>query len=190
MDDAAPSPLVKAPPPWARVLGCGCGILALLLGLVVIGFVVWQLRVDDEFADRAIAVPGEVVRISEHTGRSGAGRYGRSRTTTIVSTINYIDREGRRHQFQERQSDSSGQRSKGDKITVLYDPENPKKVVVDDYLGRRAGSMAGLIFGLFFAGLGVVFLYLVLRDHRARRRRKAEDAVAASHESGAEERRS
>ena len=173
---------VKTPPPWTRAVGCGCGIIALLLGLAVIGFTIWQIRVSDEFADRAISVPGKVVWTDERTERGGAGRYGRHNRTTKISTISYTDKTGARHELQERKSESGDTRRRGDVVTVLYDPESPEDAVVDDYLGRRADIIEAKLAGLFFAGLGVMLLYLLFRDYRARRQ-AAENVEAELHQS-------
>ena len=177
---AARPPVLRLPGRWPKALGCGCGLLALVLGVLVLGFTAWQIQVGNDFADRAIAVPGEVVRVHEQTGRSGAGRYGRRGSTSNISTIRYTDKAGSPHQLQERKSESSGTREPGDVVTVLYNPDDPTDAVVDDYLGRHAGSAAGLLFGLFFAALGAVFLFLV---YRHRQREKAGKARAATHES-------
>lgn len=182
--------------------GYGCGAFALLIGLILLGAAIWQMQEADAFIGRAVSAQGEVVRMDSEEPRDderstttyyieqGKRRRNDSSDPTLYTAIiGYTDKTGVQHEVREQISKSSPTRTVGDKVSILYDPNDPAQARVDDFIGRsgRYTALGGL--GLFFAGGATLYLILVMLGRKARLRTEEKNiAVAQMHQAKMKER--
>jgi hypothetical protein len=94
-----------------------------------------------------VRVPGVV------TGRRSGG--GRSGTTMAVFAFTTLD--GAEITTTQRMSVSFGGMRTGRRVTVAYDPENPRRAEILEASSQRIGAGVFLIAGLIAFTLGAVF---------------------------------
>jgi hypothetical protein len=125
------------------------GILFLVIGtpfLIWTAVSVYQSTIFDE---TAVSAEGQVIGFERSEMR------GRSRTFPVYAAIiEFSDSKQKRYKFTETLKASEARFERGERVAVLYNPENPSEAVVDDKTGRWFDLFISIPLGLLFVGIG------------------------------------
>ncbi|WP_432201726.1 DUF3592 domain-containing protein [Erythrobacter sp. W53] len=133
-------------------------------GLLFAGIGGYTYIADQQMAETALRAPGTVIALDRRRGSEGG--------TTYAPVVEWTDRDGTRHEFTSSTSSSPASFSRGEAVTVMYDPAKPGQAKIDSF-GQR--FMLPLVFGgmgSLFAILGAVFVFLFLRRKKTVERLK------------------
>jgi len=141
-------------------------IFASIGGILVTGAVLAWLA-DQRHAASASSAPGIVVQLNLQSGGNGA---------TYAPVVDWTDASGKRHLLVSNIRSNPPAFERGEKVTVLYDPEKPSKATIDTFGQRFTGILIFGGIGLVFALIGGPILYLYMRRQRviARLKRSGE----------------
>jgi len=139
---------------FERGVAVGCLIVALggLGGAARLAFANWEALRGAETAT------GELVRFVtqrlERTGKSGSG----GADTVRVPVVRFTALDGRSYEITGL-GGSQSQLWPGDKVQVIYSPDDPEKGRIDDFQNRWGGVWALGLFGGFPLLAGLFFLF-------------------------------
>ncbi len=136
-------------------------LLVLGIGLSVCGYgLCLSVGVVDMLAngERAEAVVTDAVR---KTVKSYSRKGGTRTSARYYLSVTYQDAQGVTHTSRAGLYDDSPHR-KGERLTIIYKPEAPEEVMLDDWSSRCAPTLFPVIFGLVFAAVGIA----LFRDYR------------------------
>jgi hypothetical protein len=133
----------------------GLGVAAFGAVFVLIGSS--SARASRAFERVAVRTPGEVLEIRYESAGAGTGRH------HAIPVVRFELPDGRTVETEARMGASPGFKSRGE-VTVLYDPEDPRRARVDSFgAGASAvvgGCMASLGATLVLIGLAVAIGYV------------------------------
>ena len=127
--------------------------ILMVIGLVALGLLIGTSVVTYrtyDFSNRAIKVKGEV--ISVRSQYSGKGK------TTVYKTVKFTPEGGKEVVVE---VGGAGDAKKGDKLELLYDPENPETAYEDNFMA--IWMLSFILFGSTLA-FGIPWLINVLKD--------------------------
>ncbi len=136
-------------------------LLVLGIGLGVCGYGLYlSIGVVDMLAhgERAEAVVTDAVR---KTVKSRRGKGGMRTSARYYISVTWQDAQGVTHTSRSGLYDDSP-RHKGETLTIIYKPEAPEEVMLDDWSSRCAPTLFPIIFGLVFIAVGIA----LFRDYR------------------------
>jgi hypothetical protein len=122
----------------------GIGVVGLVL--LVIGFVSFRRQLD--FLRGAVSTSGTIVE-----PRGSGGR----------PVFEFADRREHVHRVRGRVSHSHGSYHRGEKVKVLYRPENPESAQLDSFFECWFMPLFLCSMGTFFIGIGSVIGIVLLR---------------------------
>jgi hypothetical protein len=125
---------------WIAPLFFAVGVVALLVGLVTLVFTV-------RFIQRAEHATGTVIELSRETDSDGE--------VTFYPVVRFETAEGREIEFKSSSGSSPPSHSEGDRVDVLYDPDDPHDA-------RLSGFFDLWLFPIVGFALGVVFIVVSL----------------------------
>jgi hypothetical protein len=135
-------------------------VLGLLLGLsLVILSVVIQVK-QYIFRGRARRARGEVVEIVEAS--SGPGR------RLKYPVVEFETERGRTVEFESSVGSNPSLYRVGQRVSVLYDPDEPQKATIDSFLSRWLATLITGCLGVSFLFVGMVFLLIVVAVRASR----------------------
>ncbi len=105
------------------------------------------------FVQRAVRVPGKVVRLSHVT-------------RTYAPIVEYVDLTGQPRTLFSTTGSRPPSFFKGEVVTVLYDPEDPEFPLgakIDTFEQLWGGTLFGVIFGTAFGGIALAHWMLIFR---------------------------
>ncbi len=131
------------------------------IGLSVCGYGLYlSVGVVDMLAngERTEAVVTDVVR---KTVKSRRGKGGIRSSARYYISVSYQDAQGVTHSSRAGLYDDSPRR-KGERLSIIYKPEEPEEVMLDDWASKCAPTLFPIIFGLVFTAVGIA----LFRDYR------------------------
>lgn len=123
----------------AFAASCG-GCLFIVLGLTVLAGIYWVHTEQIEFAGISVTTTGTVIDVRRGTGKN-AGYY---------PTVQFLTRRERIYTFE---AAKTSDHQIGDKVEVLYNPENPDQAVIAE--DNSIATNEGMWFAI---GIGIIFL--------------------------------
>src|SRR5579872_3720350 len=125
------------------------GIVVLLIGIGLVSGGGYWFYTQHEFIAGAVKTTAVVVEIKEVAYTSGKNGRG------YVTTVRFNDKNGAVVDYTDKILANRPLSKAGDTVTVFYDPDNPRDVMIDQ--GNMIYLIPGvvLIFGLFFVLGGV-----------------------------------
>lgn len=117
------------------------GLPFMLFGLVFAGIGGWFYWSDRELANSGTHTQGTVVDLQSSRNSDG--------DMTYKPVVEFSDRNGTRFQFVERIASSPPSFSRGEKVDLIYDPEDPENAMIDSFTTRY-------LFPLVFGGFGLL----------------------------------
>jgi len=133
------------------------GALFLCIGVGLLLGSAWLFYRAALFDESAQTAPGTVVNLikNEESRRSRDGFSHRSIAYTPV--VAFIDSNGHRQEIQSNISSNPPAYKRGEKVAVLYDPDNPEFAMIDDWHRHLSGFITGGM-GLIFSVVGAIFV--------------------------------
>lgn len=130
--------------PRQRLLATALALLILTLPAILgLGGMAFWANHRSSWLETTITTPGSVVEMKEETDSEG--------TTLYQPVIEFRDRAGETHKFSPSWSSSSPSYEKGETVTVLYPPDNPNAVIVDNWWAKWGViSILGIIAAIVF----------------------------------------
>jgi hypothetical protein len=123
--------------------------IGLVFGLVGTAIMIgggFSLNHSRSFSDGGVSVQGVVVDLAYSRDSDGDGTY--------APVVEYRDREGRPHTYRSSSGSSPPSYDVGERVTILYRPDQPSRAVIDDFWDRWALPAFLLGFGAIFAVVG------------------------------------
>jgi LPXTG-motif cell wall-anchored protein len=131
-----------------RLPGIIGGPIAIVIGLGI-GYFGWTMRIDTlEFVDSAQSASGSVVEVEARTDSDG--------DTLFYPVFEFTTAEGEEIQFRSNSGSNPPSRDKGEKVEILYDPNQPQNARENSFSGLWMFSTILLVFGGIFALAGVL----------------------------------
>jgi Protein of unknown function (DUF3592) len=134
-------------------------ILFVAAGIALVAIAGWMVSRDPAVSGAVLEAQGEVVDLERSRGGNQMGTY--------RPVVVFRDTGGTAHRFTGSIGSNPPDYTRGDKVTVRYDPAVPEEAVIDSWAARLLGP--GLP-----AGMGLLLLWLEARAlrsaWRARRR--------------------
>lgn len=130
------------------------GIFFLPFGLLFGGIGTWSYWSDRELAAVGSTTQGTVISMERSRDSDG--------NSTYSPTVEFFDQRGIRHQFTSSVSSSPPSFSRGEAVTVIYDPDAPGQAIIDSFSTRYLLPLMFGGFGALFAliGAGMIVAYL------------------------------
>lgn len=125
------------------------GWLMILSGFVPFSIGLYSFLSNRTFVARAVMTQAVVTRIHREGSMVSSSGY---------PVFRFTDRQGRTHEVRSGVGSDPPDYRVGDRIAVLYDPDDPQTARVDSLLYRYLGAFVGggLAFGAFASGVLVV----------------------------------
>jgi len=157
------SPLSGEPAPtWVFWMN----IIFILLGLGMLGggfYAYWQ---EKQFDKIAVSTSGTVIDFAQRRGYVRNNQDSRSRAVIYYHpVVQFTDQQGKSQEFNTSEGSTSPKYRRGDKVTVLYEPDNPEFAVIDDW-GRYLITMILGGIGVVFTLFGILFWWLAKKSGR------------------------
>jgi hypothetical protein len=140
------------------------------IGMLFAGVSWW--RSNAAFAEHAVAGEGTVSDLLFRRSSSSSSSSSSSKSSgTYVPVIDFTAPNGSRIHITGSSGSNPPAYSRGDKVKLLFDPENPEKAVIDSFGERKAGPLILCGLGSVFALVGGFVLY-----SRAQERKRSRSA--------------
>lgn len=135
------------------------GIFA-IIGFAALAALAISIMNTNKFISSSVVTQGEVSDIVIRTSKDSDGNTTRSR----FPVVRFQDQQGNSIEFESSTSTSSGT-SIGQPVEVRYLPQNPQKArISSSFMDMWGLSVIFGIFGVAFAGLGIPFFWLGIKD--------------------------
>ncbi|MEP5936966.1 MAG: DUF3592 domain-containing protein [Erythrobacter sp.] len=118
------------------------GVFFLPFGLLFAGIGTWSYWSDRDLAATGSTTQGTVIAMERSRDSDG--------NNTYSPTVEFFDPQGTRHQFTSKVSSSPPSFSRGEAVTVIFDPDAPGKAIIDSFSTRY-------LLPLIFGGMGSLF---------------------------------
>ena len=137
------------------------------VGMLFAGVSWW--RSNAAFAEHAVAGEGTVSDLLYRRSSSSSSSSSSRNSGTYVPVIDFTAPNGSRIHITGSSGSNPPAYSRGDKVPLLFDPENPEKAVIDSFGERKAGPLilSGLGAAFALVGGGVLFARARQRKQRA-----------------------
>ena len=119
------------------------GVLFVAAGLFLIGTAAIARNSIAQEMRAFLPAAGEVIG-------SAPVRSSRNNSTTYAAEVRFVAQDGKSYNFRESVSSNPPSHKIGDMVNVLYDPGNPSKARVDDFVNTW-------LFPLLLGGMGLLF---------------------------------
>jgi hypothetical protein len=119
-------------------------IAALLLGITA-----WQVSDTRAWLARSVEAPGTVIDVARLRDQEHGYMF--------APLVSFQTRDGETIEFQSSLRSSSPSYRKGERVTVLYDPERPNSAAISSLASIWLGPMVTGIIGTAFLLMGIVF---------------------------------
>lgn len=140
------------------------GILFLVIGVcALVGGIVWGVNTK-KFVDGASRASGTVIELQRRQSSSDDG-------PSYYPVVRFTDASGKDVTFTSSTGSNPPSNREGDKVAVLYDPNNPDEAELDSFFALWFGPlMVGGLFGTIFPLVGVFAIIGSLRAAAQRNR--------------------
>jgi len=150
------SPLSGEPAPtWVFVVA----IVFLLIGLGALPGSVYFYVKEKQFEKIAVSAPGTVIDLIKKERRSDNNR----RTLVYVPVIQFTDQNGKLQEYHSPHGSNPPDYKHGDKVMILYEPDNPEFAKMDDWQ-RYLWVVVFGIFGIAFSASSALMWWLAMRS--------------------------
>lgn len=129
-------------------------------GLAMLAGTAYLYNDQQDFLSDARSAQGEVIQMVRNQGEDGS---------TFAALVRFTDDNQQSHEFVDQISSNPPRHSRGQRVNLLYAPDNPSVAIIDDFWGRW-GFIAILgPMGAIFAMLGGGLIFFVIRSARMRK---------------------
>ena len=104
-----------------------------------------------KFLEVALGAEGKVLRMEKRKSSEGAIYY---------PVFSFIDREGKEHEIHSSYGSYPPRYEVGDSISVLYEPQNPRKAEIDSFLSLWLGPVIGFVLFVSLVLFSLSFIFI------------------------------
>jgi len=147
-------------PTWVFVVA----IVFLLIGLGALPGSVYFYVKEKQFEKMAVSAPGVVIDLIKKERRSDNNR----RTLVYAPIVQFVDQNGNTQEYHSPHGSNPPDYKRGDKVMILYEPDNPEFAKMDDWQRYIWVIILG-IFGIAFSLSSALMWWLVVRSRKQQR---------------------
>lgn len=127
------------------------GIIFLCVGLLLVGLYFYNQSQHQHLLDTGVRTQATVVKVI--VGDSGSGR---KRRTTYYPVVRFTDTAGK-VQLIEMTTDAGAGMKAGDTVRIVYQPDNPQKMDLEEPLHTSGTLILGIVGGICaLVGLSII----------------------------------
>ncbi len=127
----------------------GMGIVFILIGIALLVFAGYTIKLKYEFIESAVTVTGKVIDFETHQSKDDDGDY-----TTMYAPVYEYEYNGDTYLHRSDVSSGSPSYEIGEGVALFIQPDAPEKVIVDSFSERWFVVLMMGGFGIAFLGAG------------------------------------
>lgn len=131
-------------------------------GLLTGGF--FAFKSTSRFIETAHQSQGRVVALERRESTNSEGR----RSVSYYPRVEFTPRRGNKTVFTSSSGSSPPSYNVGDKVEILYDPQNPSKAKINAFFAKWGGSLILTIMGSIFSLVGGFIMFFSIKTARGR----------------------